>query len=354
MSIDRKVKNAIKKAIQNVDVRFKNVTGEDKHCNNEIVVLNTAIGTKNLGDEIIVYYYSKALKGIIELDELYNISTHIKPSDEDIERLLKCKYAVIIGTNILSPRMEVSSGWKFDNRLIKMRNVILIGAGWQGYKKASIYSKYVYRNILSKQAIHSVRDEQAYQMLQSIGINNVINTNCLTMIGLDKSCNRIPSKKADRVVFTLNYTPKDIKRIENDKKLIRILRGNYKKLFFFPQGPWDLDYLEKITTTDDITIIEESLKAYTEFLENNDNVDYVGLRLHGGIHAMQNGKRSIIIGLDNRAVAIARDTGLPMVLDSQIDEKLEEMISTEWPTKIHLNTKGFEAWRENFSEIVSQ
>ena len=351
MPINRKIRNIGVIIKQNVDIRIKNLKGASRASNDEIVILNTAMGSDNLGDEIIMYYYSKAMEGIIDPDKLYNIATHCKLSDGDVERLLNCKYAVIIGTNILSPQMELYSGWKFDNRLIRMKNVLLVGVGWWGYKKPSLYSKYVYRNILSKNVIHSVRDEQTYQILKSIGISNVVNTDCLTMLGLDKKCNRIPCKKSDDVLFTLTG---NLNRVDNDRKLIRILRQNYRKLYYFPQGNTDLDYLKKITETGDIVILDATFKAYTEFLENSSNVDYVGTRLHGGIHAMQNGKRAIIIAVDNRAIEISHDTGLPVILESDVDEKLESMIRTEWKPVIKLNTDAIEKWRDSFATITQK
>lgn len=349
MSINKKIRNIGVRIKQNVDIRIKNLKSITSVSNGEIIILNTAMESDNLGDEIIMYYYSKAMEGIIAPDKLYNIATHCRLSDGDVERLLSCRYAVIIGTNILSPQMELYSGWKFDNRLIRMRNVLLVGVGWWGYKKPSLYSKYVYRNILSKNIIHSVRDKQTYQMLKSIGISNVVNTDCFTMLGLDKVCDSIPCKKSDDVLFTLTG---NLNRVNNDRNLIRILRQNYRKLYYFPQGNTDLDYLKKITGTEDITILNATFKAYTEFLEKSCNVDYVGTRLHGGIHAMQNGKRAIIIAVDNRAIEIARDTELPVILESEVGEKLEPMIRTEWKTRIRLNTNAIEKWRNSFATIA--
>lgn len=352
MSIYSKVKNIGVRIAQNLDIRVKNLKGSIPSQNNEIIILNTALESDNIGDEIIMYYYSKAMRDVISTEKLYNIPTHCKLSNLDVDRLLKCKYAVIIGTNILSPQMELYSGWKFDNRLIRMRNVVLVGVGWWGYKNPSIYSKYVYRNILSKDIVHSVRDEQTCMILKKIGINNVVNTDCLTMLGLDKSCANIPETKSENVVFTLTG---NLGRIDNDIMLIKILRKNYKKLYYFPQGNKDMEYLEKITDIDDITFIDESFDAYTEFLRNSRNiVDYVGTRLHGGIHAMQNGKRSIIIAVDNRATEIARDTGIPVILESEVREKLEKMINSSWKTKVRLNTKAIETWYDSFSKIVDK
>ena len=350
MSICTKIKNVGIRIRQNIDIRVKNLKDASDSQNDEIIILNTAMGSDNLGDEIIMYYYSKAMEGIISPQKLYNIATHRKPSDMDVERLLKCKCAVIIGTNILSPQMELYSGWRFDNRLIRMRNIILVGVGWWGYKKPSVYSKYVYRNILSKNVIHSVRDEQTYRMLKSIGIENVVNTDCLTMIGLDKSCVNIPEDKAESVLFTLTGI---LGRVENDKKLVAILRRSYKKLYYFPQGNSDFEYLKNITDIDDITIIDESFTAYTDFLKDSSkDFDYIGTRLHGGVHAMQNGRRSIIIAVDNRAIEIAHDTGIPVILESEVGEKLEPMIISSWKTEVKLNTKAIEAWRNSFATIT--
>lgn len=351
MSFLTKVRNIFIRINQNIDVRLKNYNIKTKETSNdEIIILNTAIGSDNLGDEIILYYYSKAISDVVETDKLYNIATHNKLSDEDIERLLKSKYAIIVGTNILSPQMELYSGWKFDNRLIKLRNVVLVGVGWWGYKKPSIYSRYVYRNILTKKIIHSVRDEQTLTMLKSIGITNVVNTNCLTMLGLDEICKKIPTKKSDEVIFTVTGVSKKYKK---DKDMIQILRKNYRKLYFWPQGDVDLEYLESINECYNVEILERSLSAYTSFINKNKNLDYVGTRLHGGIHAMQNGKRTIIIAVDNRAIEISNNTGLPVICDDEINEKLEKMINGEWETHINLNKKEIEKWHNSFKNAIS-
>lgn len=346
-----KFKNVLIRIKQNIDIRIKNA-GSDNLCNSEeIVILNTAIGSDNLGDEIIAYYYTNAIKDIIDSKKIYNVATHIKPSEENVQHLLNAKYAIITGTNILSPQMELYSGWRFDNRLIKMRNVLLVGTGWWGYKKPSLYSKYVYRTILSKEIIHSVRDEQTLQMLKSIGIDNVVNTNCLTMLGLDKKCEEIPDKKGKEVLFTITGVIGDQNK---DKDMIRIIRKNYTKIYFWPQGDIDLEYLKKIDNLDGIEIVPRSLDAYSDFLQKHNELDYIGTRLHGGIHAMQNGRRAIIVAVDNRAIEMSRDTGLPVIRDTEVGEELDNLINSEWKTKIHLNVSAIGKWYKSFTKIASQ
>ena len=346
----KKIKNVWIRVKQNIDIRTKNTNRNHITKTNDIVILNTAIGTNNLGDEIIMYYYSKALADVLDVNKMYNVATHNYPSESDIKTILKAKYALIIGTNILSPQMELYSGWKFDNRLIKLRNVVLVGVGWWGYKKPSLFSKYVYENILSKDVVHSVRDEQTVEMLEKCGVKNVVKTNCLTMLGLDEKCSDIPKNKSERVIFTITSV---MNNIDKDKNLIRIIKQNYNDIYFWPQGENDLEYLKTLDNISDINILDASLEDYTNFLETTDSLDYIGTRLHGGIHALQNGKRAIIIAVDNRAVEISKDTGLIVITDDELNDKLEVLINTEWETKISLNKEGIEEWHNNIKRLIN-
>ena len=45
----------------------------------------------------------------------------------------------------------------------------------------------------------------------------------------------------------------------------------------------------------------------------SENIDYVGTRLHAGIRALQHKKRTIIIGIDNRAIEKAKDFNLTVI-----------------------------------------
>lgn len=100
-----------------------------------------------------------------------------------------------------------------------------------------------------------------------------------------------------------------------------------------------------------INVIERSLSAYTAFLRKTQ-VDYVGSRLHGGIHALQNGRRTIIIAVDNRATEIKKDTNLPVIAVEDVKILLEDMINSEWKTDIHLNTENINHWMGSFSATL--
>ena len=60
------------------------------------------------------------------------------------------------------------------------------------------------------------------------------------------------------------------------------------------------------------------------------------------------GNRSLIIGVDNRARAMKKDTNLPVIERSEIEELLEERIFQEWKTEIHLPMRAIKQWKGQF------
>lgn len=129
--------------------------------------------------------------------------------------------------------------------------------------------------------------------------------------------------------------------------MIQILRKNYRKLYFWAQGTGDVQYLSELgEKTEDIVIID-SLEQYTNLLKNQ-KIDFVGVRLHAGIHALNNQRRTIIIAIDNRAIEMGKDTKLPIVLRDEIENKLEKMINSSFETKIEIPTDNINKWKAQY------
>jgi len=170
------------------------------------------------------------------------------------------------------------------------------------------------------------------------------------MWGVNNNSPFIPTKKCDKVIFTVTAVMHDP---EADKRMINILKEKYKTLYFWPQGDTDLEHLKNICGTDNIVILDRTLKAYTDLLENEE-VDYVGSRLHGGVHALHHNKRTIIIAVDNRATEMARDTGLPVIKSSEIGSRLPEMIDSQWETRISLNEDAAVKWKKALVKKLKQ
>lgn len=314
----------------------------------KITVLDTSASTRNIGDEIIVESVMKQLNNIFNKEHFLNVSTHEKLGRYSHKILKDSQYSFVAGTNLLNSRYNLIRGNQWNLKLIDSvlyNSFILLGVGWGAYQNpVSSLSRYMYRKVLNSDYIHSVRDNYTKRKLESIGISNVINTGCATMWDLTpEHCQKIPTNKADNVVFTLTDYSRDPK---NDQKLINILRENYNKVYFWIQGSKDYDYI-KTLDVNDIEFIAPKLSAYEELLDSTIELDYIGTRLHGGIKAMQKGKRTVIIGIDNRALEKKKDFNLNVIDRSEV-HLIEDYINGNIATNLTIDFEAIEKWKQQF------
>ena len=320
-----------------------------------ILMFDTSLGTRNLGDYIIRDSINDGMDYLLSNNFVVRFSTHTPIGK--FKNLLKkgpilkyCQnadYKFICGTNIFKGTLfKINSDWAVDLITIPFyRNSIALGCGLGKNDKKfyGLYTKFIYKKILSKKYYHSVRDDNTKKFLESLGLK-AINTGCPTMWKLTQEhCKTIPSKKAKNVIFTLtDYN----QNIEADQKLINILINNYDKVYYWLQGTGDLKYLSNFKNTDKIDIIAPNLESYKRILTTG-NVDYVGTRLHGGIYAMQNSVRSIIVIIDNRARDMKETYNLNTIERDNIDE-LEQIINSNFETRIKLNEENIRKFKNQF------
>lgn len=309
---------------------------------------DTSILTKNLGDEIIMDAVKKELRSMVSNAFFINTPTHDYIGDEAFNILKELPYSFIGGTNLLSGNMDTYNQWKINlNSVGKLSNAILMGVGWWQYQEeVNQYTKFLLQNVLSADFIHSVRDSYTEKKLRSIGIKNVINTGCMTLWGLnEKHCQNIPTEKSDEVVMTFtDYKPS----LKYDKQLLDIVKKNYKKIYVWLQGEGDYRYLKDLVE-DSVEFIAPSLEAYDDLLSSRSNmIDYVGTRLHAGIRAMQNGRRSIIVSVDNRATEMGKDFNLTVIERLNIEKELDTKINSKFDTDIRLPNNNIEQWKAQF------
>lgn len=312
----------------------------------KVILFDSSLDTFNIGDHIIMSYCNKIMNQIFADKEKKHITFHGTPLDEDTKDLATYKYKFICGTNVLSPNVEWFCPFHTTQNLEQYNDICLLGVGWGKYSnQTSIESKEFYRCILSKHWLHSVRDRYTEKKCLEMGFKNVIFTACPTMWKLTPEfCKTIPHFKEEQVVFALTDYDKNE---EMDRKMIQILRKNYRKLYFWAQGTGDVQYLSELgEKTEDIVIID-SLEQYTNLLKNQ-KIDFVGVRLHAGIHALNNQRRTIIIAIDNRAIEMEKDTKLPIVLRDEIENKLEKMINSSFETKIEIPTDNINKWKAQY------
>ena len=312
----------------------------------KLVLFDPSINSLNLGDKIILHYCSLAIAELFEKNETFYVPTHTLPSDAQLREIRKSEIKIVCGTNLITPHYEEFSNWKMPRNLSGYRDIITLGVGWGYYcNEISKTSKFVYHNILSATALHSVRDSYTEGKFKAMGIENVLNTGCPSIWGLTQQhCMGIPQKKARNVVTTLtDYAPDAVA----DHEMLSILLQNYENVFVWLQGCGDRQYLEQLTERKHIHIIEPDLAAYTAILQPEE-IDYVGTRLHAGIYALNRGVRSIILAVDNRATEMGRDFALPVIPRSPATERLTEMIQSAWPTKIIIPEENIQKWKAQF------
>ena len=269
---------------------------------------------------------------------VFRLSSHEALSRRSYYFLRQSDLCLIGGTNVLA-----SKGWRVrwcDS--IFLRNAICFGVTWGGTRpKPSFRDRLLLRRVLDDGQTHSVRDRFTKKLLDQIGVASV-STSCPTMWMLTpEHCAAIPHTKSKNVLFTLTGYRSDP---SFDRAMIETLKRHYQTLHFFPQMHGDLEYFREMNI-EGVRVVGSNLRSYDEFLANED-VDYVGSRLHGGIRALQFKKRTLVIGIDHRSAEIANDTGLPVLRRTQIKD-LPAWVNGCVATKITLPTENITCWKAN-------
>lgn len=318
-----------------------------------LLLLDTSIASLNRGDDIIMECVRKELDFLLKDNFELTLPTHVSAFHwyqvyRGLFRVRKyenCKYKFVGGTNLLVKDMATYyPQWNvnlFNYR--PMKGSVLVGVGAGGSDKTNKYTSLLYKKLLSHNYFHSVRDERTKKYLESLGLK-ALHTGCVTMWMLTPEfCKKIPKCKSNRVVFTL--TAKSV--IDPlDQKLINILNRNYSKVFFWVQGDEDYQYLHKFSNIENIQIIPPTKQAYHEILLEED-LEYVGTRLHAGVYAMRHAKRSIILVIDERAREINKANNLNCIEKENIDQ-LESYINSEFSTDIRMPLDVIEQWKSQF------
>lgn len=305
--------------------------------------------SSNLGDLIIQRVVERELGRLFNGADLLRISTHVPLESAHLRRLRTCRQMFVGGTNLLSSKMRDYKQWQIGWKdAWRIRRAILFGVGWWQYQEApDWYTRFVLRGALSSRALHSVRDEYTRGKLAAIGIHNVVNTGCPTMWPLaDMDTRRVPSTRSEvALVMLTDYAPNP----ELDSRLLELVTTAYKKVFFWPQGRKDIQYVSTLNTP--MEMLPHSLAALDKFLAAGIQFDYIGTRLHGGIQCLLSGSRALVLEVDNRAREISRDTGLPTAARGDFGF-LKRWIAGPTVTAIKLNTAGIELWRNQFRDLA--
>ncbi len=313
-----------------------------------ISLLDTSINNYNLGNLIIMDSIEVIMNDLFNNDFIFKMQASESFGKTSIQNFNKSDYIFFGGTNALTSNMnkEKYIGFSLLN-LISINRLSLLGVGWWQYQnEPNFYTKIFLKRMLHSSLLHSVRDSYTQKMLQSIGIENVLNTSCPSTWELTKQhCDQISNSKSDSVVFTItDYN----KKPEADSSFINRIQDEYKSTFFWPQGSGDLEYFSKLAIPyrNKINILKPNLESFNSLIKNK-GVDYIGTRLHAGIRALQNKNRALIIAIDNRANEIANDINLDISKRGNL-EQISSFINTCPPNSIKIPTTEIEKWKNQF------
>lgn len=309
-----------------------------------ISVFDTTISEYNLGNQIIMDSVERELESIFGNRFQYNI-----PYQQINNKVGQCikqsDFTFFGGTNSLSSFMNKYKQWDMNIfKTLYIKDVIMMGIGWWQYQnEPNLYTKLILKRSLSRKYYHSARDSYTENRLRKMGFK-VTNTGCPTLWSLtEEKLNQIDKKKKENVVITFTDYNKDK---DKDKELFDFCVKNYKKVYVWPQGVGDYGYIKEIDSKKMAIIIDSNLKAYDNVLINEE-VDYIGTRLHAGIRALQKKVRAFFVAIDNRTIEMGNDVGLTYVKRNKINE-LSKLISNDYNGMLKINYDAINNWKEQF------
>jgi hypothetical protein len=304
----------------------------------------------NLGDLIIRQAVMRELHELLPNFEWVSVPTQMPLTADELELAAGSDLLIIGGTNLLSSHMQQYRQWHISpTEAARLHRVVLMGVGWWQYQdEPDSYTQSVLLSALSPRLPQSVRDNYTSQKLRGIGLSNVVNTGCPTMWRLTPDLlDIIPTSKADDVLLMLtDYN----KNRPVDRQLLDLLFSQYKRVYFWPQGSGDARYLAEFSSA--TIVLDRSLAGLEQLLMRSEPIDYIGTRLHGGIKCLEYGRRSLVLGIDNRAAEIAGDTGLPVVGRSDLDS-LRSWIADSKPIRLTINGAAVEKWKRELSAALN-
>ena len=313
-----------------------------------VALLDTAAGSTNLGDQIIMDSVWPQIADLFPGAMVLTIASHEPMSRRSRGFAREATWTIAGGTSLLSSRMWFRASWRLSPIDAPALDITLLGAGWHQYQRApGPYSRRLLTRVLSRRGLHSVRDEYTRGMLSSIGVTNTVNTGCPTLWSLSPAhCASVPRTKARDVVTTVN-SHRGLNDPAADRRLLQLLKARYERVFVWIQTHTDYDYASSLQ--EGLEFVNPSVAALDALLESNLDLDYVGTRLHAGIRALQKGRRSTIVEIDNRAREMGSDFGLPTVRRTDF-EQVERMIEEELHLNVRLPQAEIDRWKAQFDE----
>ena len=288
-----------------------------------IHLIDTSIGSDNVGDEIIMSEIKTHLNPLISDAYVTTSAGHDGLGVYSRDLAAKADLVLLLGTNALRHQYRVGKKyiWYVDRKDIAAiaGKVVLFGVGAnRDFDKIERRQLAFLKRVLAPNFTHSVRDETGARIVEACGLRSV-NTSCPTLWSAPK-VKVDPAKRPRAVCFTLTKHYAD----PRDQHMLDQFLALYDEVYFWPQQPRDLEYLRTMQNAGKVEILPPNLNAYDAFLSSTE-VDVVGTRLHGSIRGLHHGRRVLAIAIDNRARDIGAEVSLPTLARSDIAQLTERL-----------------------------
>jgi polysaccharide pyruvyl transferase WcaK-like protein len=308
----------------------------------KVVVVDPGMASSNLGDQIISDAITREFVTPVSNGgaDVSVMPMHGILTDDYKQLLREADEVVVCGTNLLSDNMRFRSSWEWNKADIALAKgkLTVFGAGWWQYQVGGVdpLTARWMRNLSSGRA-WGVRDEYSQQRLMTAGVK-AQHLSCPTLWRVTSQ--KLPFKQPRVVVTLTDYNQDPLA----DRRLINLLAARFQEVLFWPQGPGDRKYIESLDP--DAKFIAPSLQAFDDALKLPGSA-YVGLRLHGGIRALQFGVPSLIMSIDNRAREISRSVGL--FAPSRNDfRSIEAALSGRDAIELRLPHESISTWKKEW------
>ncbi|PXA69994.1 hypothetical protein CTB96_08325 [Cryobacterium arcticum] len=307
-----------------------------------VVVVDPGMTSTNLGDQIISdAVHREFVTPLSSSTDVEVIPMHGPLSDASRDALRAADEVVVCGTNLLSNHMRFRTSWEWDRADIELAKgkLTVFGAGWWQYQVGSIDPVSArWMKAMSGGRTWGVRDAYSAKRLAAAGVASA-HISCPTLWRVREQ--PLPSTQKRIIATFTDYNQDPLA----DRRLMDLLEARYEVLYW-PQGPGDRRYIESISPTTP-TFIDASLAAFDHELKQPDTA-YVGLRLHGGIRALQFGVPSLILSIDNRAREISKSVGLTAPSRHAFRD-IEQALDGQPPVSIGLPTDAISSWTKNWN-----
>jgi hypothetical protein len=317
-----------------------------------VVLYDPAVSSLNMGDHIISDACENELSPLLDNAFVVRISSHL-PVSKYMTYIGAVDNRFVCGSNLLRGRMNSRfRQWEVTPRTVPyVGPVTLVGVGWWQYSdEINAYTRWLYRKLLEPDIIHSVRDAFTEARVRSLGLE-AINTSCPTMWKLtEEHCSTIPADRGHTVVTTVTDYAKDPAR---DRSMLLTLAEIYPDVRIWLQGAHDAAYLASLELPwHRFDLIPPDLARFCAAL-GPAGTDYVGTRLHAGICALQHGRRSLIIGVDNRAAEIGKNFNIPWLPRADLS-RLAGVVNGQIATTVRIPEDRIAKWKSQFPAYRTQ